>query len=144
MPSSTGQPIEYLTRYVAEFICNATPADLPSVVVALGKKSILDGLGLALSGGATECGVMARRHFADLHLGVGPHGRLATLDNALLGCARFGLTRRDADDVIDRIWRVVGKWKDYFEGFGVPGAQIKAIAGAFREIDEVLSVPDSS
>ena len=72
MPSSTGQPIEFLTRYVAEFICNATPADLPSDVVALGKKSILDGLGLALSGGATECGVMARRHFADLQLGPGP------------------------------------------------------------------------
>ena len=79
-----------------------------------------------------------------LHLGVGPHGRLATLDNALLGCARFGLTRRDADDIIERIWRVVGKWRDYFEGFGVPGAEIEAIAGAFREIDEVLSVPGSS
>ena len=72
MTSSTGQPTEFLTRYVADFICNAKPSDLPSDVVALGKKSILDGLGLALSGGATECGVMARRHFADLQLGPGP------------------------------------------------------------------------
>ena len=38
---------EYLTRYVADFICNAKPAALPADVVELGKKSILDGLGLA-------------------------------------------------------------------------------------------------
>lgn len=72
MSTSNAQTNEYLTRYVADFICNARPADLPADVIALGKKSILDGLGLALSGGATECGVMARRHFADLNLGVGP------------------------------------------------------------------------
>ncbi len=72
MATSNAQTNEYLTRYVADFICNASAADLPADVIALGKKSILDGLGLALSGGATECGVMARRHFADLNLGAGP------------------------------------------------------------------------
>jgi 2-methylcitrate dehydratase PrpD len=70
--ATTTAPTEFLTRYVAEFICTARPADLPADVIALGKKSILDGLGLALSGGATECGLMARRHFADLNLGPGP------------------------------------------------------------------------
>ena len=61
-----------LTRYVAEFICATRVDQLPADVVALGKKSILDGLGLALSGGATQCGDLVRQHFAELHLGAGP------------------------------------------------------------------------
>jgi 2-methylcitrate dehydratase PrpD len=63
---------EHLTRYVAEFICNTRVQDLPAPVVELGKKSILDGLGLALSGGASHCGQLVLRHLADLHLGAGP------------------------------------------------------------------------
>ncbi len=39
-----------LTRYVAEFVVGTSVQDLPDDVVALGKKSILDGIGLALSG----------------------------------------------------------------------------------------------
>ena len=80
------QQNEHLTRYVAEFICNTRLADLPADVVALGKKSILDGLGLALSGGATHLGEMVRRHFSDLHLGRRPgHGdRLQPEDRAAL------------------------------------------------------------
>ena len=62
----------HLTRYVAQFIRDAKLADLPADVIALGKKSMLDGLGLALSGGATQCGELVRRHLADLHLGTGP------------------------------------------------------------------------
>lgn len=61
-----------LTRYVAEFICDTRLDELPADVVALGKKSILDGLGLALSGAATRCGGLVRQHFSDLNLGVGP------------------------------------------------------------------------
>jgi 2-methylcitrate dehydratase PrpD len=61
-----------LTRYVAQFICDSRLEDLPADVVALGKKSILDGLGLALSGGAAHCGTLVRRHLADLNLGAGP------------------------------------------------------------------------
>jgi 2-methylcitrate dehydratase PrpD len=63
---------EHLTRYVAEFICGTRVQDLPAPVVELGKKSILDGLGLALSGGASHCGQLVLRHLADLHLGAGP------------------------------------------------------------------------
>lgn len=62
----------HLTRYLAEFICNTQLGDLSADVVALGKKSILDGLGLALSGGATHCGGLVRQHLADLNLGAGP------------------------------------------------------------------------
>ena len=56
MTTPSNQQTEHLTRYVADFICNARLADLPADVVALGKKSILDGLGLALSGSATHSG----------------------------------------------------------------------------------------
>jgi 2-methylcitrate dehydratase PrpD len=62
----------HLTRYVADFICSTRLQDLPENVIALGKKSILDGLGLALSGGATPLGGMVRQHFSDLNLGTGP------------------------------------------------------------------------
>src|SRR5215204_6519384 len=58
------QSAEHLTRYVSDFICSARLEDLPQDVVTLGKKSILDGLGLALSGGASHCGALVRRHLA--------------------------------------------------------------------------------
>lgn len=77
----------------------------------------------------------------NLHLSVGHHGRSATLDNALSGYARFGITRQDALEVINRIWVVVHEWKVRFEGYGVAGREIGAIASAFRHLDEVAS-PD--
>lgn len=79
-----------------------------------------------------------KRH---LHLSVGQQGRLATLDNALSAYARFGITRQDALDIIDRIWRVVREWKVRFESYGVAGREIEAIASAFRHLDDVAS-PD--
>ena len=39
-----------LTKYVSEFIVNAKYEDIPENVVALGKKTILDGFGLSLAG----------------------------------------------------------------------------------------------
>jgi 2-methylcitrate dehydratase PrpD len=72
MSVTSKQQTEYLTREVAAFICDTPFQALPQDVVALGKKSILDGLGLALSGGATHCGGLVRQHFADLNLGAGP------------------------------------------------------------------------
>ncbi len=70
--NTNANPTEHLTRYVAGFICDTRLQDLPAEVVELGKKSMLDGLGLALSGGATHCGQLVRRHFGDLNLGAGP------------------------------------------------------------------------
>jgi 2-methylcitrate dehydratase PrpD len=61
-----------LTWYVADFICNTSAADLPQNVIDLGKKSILDGIGLALSGSVAKSGELVRRHLADLSLGSGP------------------------------------------------------------------------
>ena len=51
-----------LTHYVAEFVLNASYEGIPAEVVALGKKSILDGFGLALAGSASEMGAICRRY----------------------------------------------------------------------------------
>ncbi len=45
-----------VTQEVAEFIINARYQDIPAEVIELGKKCILDGLGLALSGSVAETG----------------------------------------------------------------------------------------
>lgn len=75
-----------------------------------------------------------------LHLGVGPQGRLATLDNALASHDRFTLSRAVACELIADIWRVVREWRVQFEGFGVAPADIEKIAPAFRRLDEVSTV----
>lgn len=72
MSMTDKQATEHLTRYVSDFICTTRVSDLPQEVVALGKKHVLDGLGLALSGGASHCGGLVRRHLGDLNLGTGP------------------------------------------------------------------------
>src|SRR5713226_2450380 len=43
-----------VTKYVADFVVNTKFSDIPGDVVELGMKSILDGLGLALSGSRAE------------------------------------------------------------------------------------------
>jgi serine/threonine-protein kinase HipA len=72
-----------------------------------------------------------------LHLGVGPQGRLATLDNALESHEMFTLSRASACEMIADIWQVVREWRVYFESFGVPEVEIKKIAPAFRHLDDV-------
>jgi 2-methylcitrate dehydratase PrpD len=51
-----------LTKSVAEFIVNTKYGDIPADVVELGKKSILDGFGLALAGSASVMGPIARKY----------------------------------------------------------------------------------
>lgn len=72
-----------------------------------------------------------------LHLGIGPQGRLATLDNALAAHERFTLSRTTACALMAEVWRVVRQWRVCFEDFGVPAAEIEKIAPAFRHIDDV-------
>jgi len=72
-----------------------------------------------------------------LHLGVGPQGRLATLDNALATHEMFTLARANACEMIADVWRVVREWRVYFDSFGIPAVEIGKIAPAFRHIDDV-------
>jgi 2-methylcitrate dehydratase PrpD len=60
------------TRHVVEFVRGIQFADIPEQVIALGKKSILDGLGLALSGSVAKSGELVRRHLQSLGLAIGP------------------------------------------------------------------------
>ena len=74
-----------------------------------------------------------------LHLGVGPQGRLATLDNAFAGREVFTLSSDEATAVIGRVWEAVRKWRDRFAAWNVPAQQIEKVAPAFRAIDQVAS-----
>lgn len=74
-----------------------------------------------------------------LHLGIGPHGRLAHLDNAYAAKEQFGLLGTNALGIISRVWNIIREWKMYFEKFGVHPEQIERIAPAFRHINDVSS-----
>jgi serine/threonine-protein kinase HipA len=67
-----------------------------------------------------------------LHLGVGPQGRLATLDNAMAVSGRFGLMPPDAARIADRVARVVRSWRESFERMQVPVRLCDQLATAFR------------
>src|SRR2546429_8244441 len=55
-----------LTSYVADFIVSTRASDIPADVAHLGKRSILDGLGLALAGATSETGRIIRRYLDSL------------------------------------------------------------------------------
>ena len=67
----TGTGSAGLTTHVAAFVEQTCAQDIPDDVIALGKKSILDGLGLALSGSVAKSGELVRRHLDDLGLASG-------------------------------------------------------------------------
>ncbi len=60
--------IQNLTKDIARFILETGYEDLPEDVVALGKKSILDGIGLALAGSVAKSGELVRQHLQTLGL----------------------------------------------------------------------------
>ncbi|MGE5526117.1 MAG: MmgE/PrpD family protein [Rhodospirillaceae bacterium] len=55
-----------LTAYVARFIVDTRSKAIPADVMHLGKRSILDGLGLALAGNAAESGRIVRQYLQRL------------------------------------------------------------------------------
>jgi 2-methylcitrate dehydratase PrpD len=57
-----------LTAYVADFVVGTRASDVPADVARLGKRSILDGLGLALAGAASETGHIIRRYLGSLRI----------------------------------------------------------------------------
>jgi 2-methylcitrate dehydratase PrpD len=57
-----------LTRYVAEFIVNTRYEGIPAEVVTLGKKTLLDGFGLALAGSASVVAPVVRQYIGTLGL----------------------------------------------------------------------------
>jgi 2-methylcitrate dehydratase PrpD len=69
-PKNTG-----LTKYVGTFITQTKYQEIPADVIELGRKSILDGLGLALAGSRAESGPISRRYVEQ----VGVAGGKATV-----------------------------------------------------------------
>ncbi len=57
-----------LTAYVADFVINTKASSIPADVMHLGKRSILDGIGLALAGNAAESGHIVRGYLKSLGL----------------------------------------------------------------------------
>jgi 2-methylcitrate dehydratase PrpD len=57
---------EGLTHDVAEFVVETRYTDIPAHVVDLGKKSILDSIGLAIAGATTEMAGLTRRYLGDV------------------------------------------------------------------------------
>lgn len=55
-----------LTLEAGRFVTGTSVEDLPDSVIALGKSSILDALGLALAGSVAESGKLLRRHLSDV------------------------------------------------------------------------------
>ncbi len=51
-----------LTAYVADFVVATRASDIPADVARLGKRSVLDGVGLALAGASSQTGTLIRRH----------------------------------------------------------------------------------
>jgi 2-methylcitrate dehydratase PrpD len=63
---------EGLTREVAQFILSTGWNDIPAAVIETGRKSILDGFGLALSGAVAQSGQHVETYLRSLNLGPGP------------------------------------------------------------------------
>lgn len=61
-----------LTGQVADFIIGTRYEDVPAEVIDAGKKSILDGLGLALSGSVAHSGELVREYLAAQGFSGGP------------------------------------------------------------------------
>jgi 2-methylcitrate dehydratase PrpD len=89
--TAQGQPASFpqvkgLTRHVAEFVAATQFKDLPPDVIELGKKSILDGLGLAIASGKSKGAKKLQAYVQSLGLVAGGAGVLGT---ALKFPARF-------------------------------------------------------
>src|SRR5438105_9046529 len=66
MPVAAFPKTPGLTDYVGKFVVNTTYEDIPADVIELGKKSILDGLGLALAGSRAQTATICRHYLQEL------------------------------------------------------------------------------
>lgn len=92
-----------VTDYVAGFVSGTKASDIPEDVAHLGKRSVLDGIGLALAGAASHQGEIARTYMKNL--GVASDSGSTVIGSTLRLPARFaafvnGLTIH-ADDYDD-------------------------------------------
>src|SRR6266481_5448227 len=65
------EKIDPVTAYGADFILKTRYEDLPAEVLDLARKSILDGLGLALCGSAAKSGEIVRQYLKSMGMSAG-------------------------------------------------------------------------
>jgi len=99
----TQQQTAAVTDYVAGFVTGTKSSDIPKDVAHLGKRSVLDGIGLALAGAASHQGEIARKYLENL--GIANENGSTVIGSPLRLPARFaafanGLTIH-ADDYDD-------------------------------------------
>src|SRR5262249_61968468 len=75
-----------LTKYVSDFIVNTKYQDIPEEVLALGRKSILDGLGLALAGSVSPMGPLIRQYVEKF---AAPGGKASVIGTGMKVPTRF-------------------------------------------------------
>ncbi len=104
LPASTPEPTakEGLTRTIADFVTRTRYSNIPEDVIEIGKKSILDGLGLAPAGSVVASGDLSRRYIESLGL---QKGGATVIGSALKVSPRFaafangvGIHSEDYDD----------------------------------------------
>src|SRR5438105_12040308 len=110
MPVAAFPKTPGLTDYVGRFVVNTTYEDIPADVIELGKKSILDGLGLALAGSRAQTGTICRQYLEDLSI---CRGKAIVIGSALKTSPRFAAfvngVSIHADDFDDT---QLSAWKD--------------------------------
>ncbi len=102
-----------LTRSVAEFVVKTKYDDIPPDVIELGKKSILDGLGLALAGSTAQSGPISRKYIQSLGLGAGKSTVIGTSLKTVPRFAAFANGVSSHADDFDDTQLAVGKDRVY-------------------------------
>src|ERR1700694_3801454 len=74
-----------LTQYVGQFVLQSKYENIPAEVTELGKKSILDGFGLALAGSRAESGPISRKYIEE----CGGNGKATVIGTAMKTSPRF-------------------------------------------------------
>jgi 2-methylcitrate dehydratase PrpD len=74
-----------LTNYVGQFVLQTKYENVPAEVIELGKKSILDGFGLALAGSRAESGPISRKYIEQ----CGGNGKATVIGTAMKTSPRF-------------------------------------------------------
>src|SRR5258706_5978381 len=82
------EKIEPVTAYAADFILKTRYEDLPAEVIELARKSILDGLGLALCGSAAKSGEIVRQYLKSLGV-TGSANGATVIGSSLKAPVRF-------------------------------------------------------
>lgn len=99
-----------LTRYVGQFIARTDYAAIPAEVIELGKKSILDGIGTALSGSVSDPGRITREYAAEFG-----SGRCTVIGTNIALPPRFAAfangTAMHADDYDDTLQAATGRYQ---------------------------------